>query len=627
MKRIICNILGLTAIASVTILNQGCDNFERTVVAPKIDITEEVEIDALAERQNLFLTSSYPWFAEANDSWITLHKYRGQALLRDSIVFEVAHNPSLDSRTGTIDIRLMDQMTKRITIIQNGMGEYITLTNNMLLFNKNKAEYTIAVNTRVEWSLDKTSENGFSFSPVDKNNLKIAVERNETGGDRQASVTLISKKDPEKKATLTVIQKDVESLISISLSDDQKKAIVKKTGEELSFPIGVDSRYNCTVSDSWIKILSAPEMKGSTIVENFNIDFSVEPNTTGEERTGWVKIEDAAHPECCDYFYIYQRGVSRIIYCKPGGTGDGSSWEYAMGDFAKAMAACDNLGDMEIWVAEGEYQLSGAFTKKTVNAYGGFRGDEEALAQRDMSRKSTLRGGNHQLLYGWNSTGPAGVYYYLDGFILTGTNSTAGDTGNIQLWKGHGLRNCIICDNYYGKNAGGYFDNARIVNCIFYNNCCDWSAPVHVNNSELINVLIVNNTLKSTAAATALRCAGNSTVINCVFWGNGGNSSGLQMYLDANGKGTFRNCAVSGKFSFNGSNMPAAYSDIMILSSDNPGFADPASHNYALVEGSPLIDARFNDLVLSANILRDIVGEDRIVNDRVDIGAYEYSPL
>ena len=122
-------------------------------------------------------------------------------------------------------------MTKRITIIQNGMGEYITLTNNMLLFNKNKAEYTIAVNTRVEWSLDKTSENGFSFSPVDKNNLKIAVERNETGGDRQASVTLISKKDPEKKATLTVIQKDVESLISISLSDDQKKAIVKKTGE------------------------------------------------------------------------------------------------------------------------------------------------------------------------------------------------------------------------------------------------------------------------------------------------------------------------------------------------------------------------------------------------------------
>ena len=391
MKRIICNILGLTAIASVTILNQGCDNFERTVVAPKIDITEEVEIDALADRQNLFLTSSYPWFAEANDSWITLHKYRGQALLRDSIVFEVAHNPSLDSRTGTIDIRLMDQMTKRITIIQNGMGEYITLTNNMLLFNKNKAEYTIAVNTRVEWSLDKTSENGFSFSPVDKNNLKIAVERNETGGDRQAKVTLISKKDPEKKATLTVIQKDVESLISISLSDDQKKAIVKKTGEELSFPIGVDSRYNCTVSDSWIKILSAPEMKGSTIVENFNIDFSVEPNTTGEERTGWVKIEDAAHPECCDYFYIYQRGVSRIIYCKPGGTGDGSSWEYAMGDFAKAMAACDNLGDMEIWVAEGEYQLSGAFTKKTVNAYGGFKKMANSGAIKAMDAENYVK--------------------------------------------------------------------------------------------------------------------------------------------------------------------------------------------------------------------------------------------
>ncbi|MDD6253263.1 MAG: BACON domain-containing carbohydrate-binding protein [Bacteroidales bacterium] len=624
MNKTVYNILTSFAALASAVLISSCDDFERKVVVPEIDIPDEVEVDALADRQNIVLKSTYPWFAEANESWITLHKYRGQALIKDSIVFELANNSSLDSRTGSIDIRLMDQMTKRINIVQGGLGEYITLSNSLLYFNKNKAEVVIPVKTRVDWTLSKSSENGFSFSMVDQNNLKISVERNETGADRSAEVTLTSVKDPAKTATLNVIQKDLESLLSISLPDDGKKAVVKKGGEELTFPIAVDSKYICTASDSWIHIVSAPEMEGSFVVENFDIQFTVDPNTTGEERAGWIKIADAARPECCDYFYIYQRGVSKIIYCKPGGTGDGTSWEYAMGDFAKAMAACDNLGDMEIWVAEGEYHLSAAFTKKTVNAYGGFTGNEVALAERDMTKKSTLIGGAHQLCYGWNSTGAAGVYYYLDGFILKGTNTTAGDTGNIQLWKGHGLRNCIVCDNYYGKNAGGYYDGARIVNCIFYNNSSDWSAPVHLVNSEMINSLVVNNKPKSTGAAGGIRCNGNSKIINCVIWGNSGNSSGIQMYLDNDKQGTFLNCAIMGGLVFNSGRMPASYSGILTLTADNPGFADPDARDYSLTAGSALINSGNNAEVLARNILKDIVGEERILDGTVDIGAYEY---
>ena len=258
MNKTVYNILSsLAALASAALIS-SCDDFERKVVVPEIDIPDEVEVDALADRQNIVLKSTYPWFAEANESWITLHKYRGQALIRDSIVFELTNNGSLDSRTGSIDIRLMDQMTKRINIVQGGLGEYITLANSLLYFNKNNAEVVIPVKTRVDWTLSKSSENGFTFSMVDQNNLKISVERNETGADRSAEVTLTSVKDPSKTATLNVIQKDLESLLSISLPDDDKKAVVKKGGEALTFPIAVDSKYICTVSDSWIHIVSAP---------------------------------------------------------------------------------------------------------------------------------------------------------------------------------------------------------------------------------------------------------------------------------------------------------------------------------------------------------------------------------
>lgn len=107
MNKTVYNILtSLAALASAALIS-SCDDFERKVVVPEIDIPDEVEVDALADRQNIVLKSTYPWFAEANESWITLHKYRGQALIRDSIVFELTNNGSLDSRTGSIDIRLM----------------------------------------------------------------------------------------------------------------------------------------------------------------------------------------------------------------------------------------------------------------------------------------------------------------------------------------------------------------------------------------------------------------------------------------------------------------------------------------------------------------------------------------
>lgn len=140
----------------------------------------------------------------------------------------------------------------------------------------------------------------------------------------------------------------------------------------------------------------------------------------------------------------------------------------------------------------------------------------------------------------------------------------------------------------------------------------------------MINSLVVNNKPKSTGAAGGIRSNGASKIINCVIWGNSGNSSGIQMYLDTDKQGIFINCAIMGGLVFNAGRMPASYSGILTLDAENPGFADPASRDYSLTAGSALINSGNNAEVLARNILKDIVGEDRILDGTVDIGAYEY---
>ena len=128
-RRFWCGLAGLLSL----LCQISCDDSDIVRrMEPKIEIQEMLFTGPSASRQVVPLHSTYPWFAEASDSWIKLQRYRGQSLKPDSIVAEIEENPDMKSREGWIEIRLMDQMSTRIPVKQNGRGSLITLSKKLI---------------------------------------------------------------------------------------------------------------------------------------------------------------------------------------------------------------------------------------------------------------------------------------------------------------------------------------------------------------------------------------------------------------------------------------------------------------------------------------------------------------
>ena len=613
---------------SLMILWASCDDSDIVKrVEPSINIQEELVVKPISSREVIPLRSTYPWFAEASDGWIKLQKYRGQALKEDSIVAILAENPEMETREGWIEVRLMDQLSKRIQVVQVGRGSLITLSKNLIYFNVNGGETILNVYTHVDWEIVGGSGDGFTLTKVDKNKLKVNVAKNTTGAERKKSV-VIQSKESDEKATLEIVQTNVEKMLSIPLPPEEKDRILQKQGENLEIPVSLNVKYDCIASDSWISIDETPEFSGD-IVQDIVIKASVGANTTGEERDGYIVVKDKSTTDAVsDTLFVAQRARGTIIYVKAGATGDGSTWDMAFGTLEAGMAACDHAGDMELWVAQGVYQLTAPLTWKSVNVYGGFKGDETKLKDRDLKNKSTIKGGDfYPLIQAWNAV-PADAWYCMDGFIFTGINAPKkSGVGALEVYKGHIMRNCIFHDNVTNKNTAGYYEGSKLINCLFYNNHnTGWAANVHANNTELYNVTIVNNTGATTVASPGLRVGGTQSVLyNTVIWGNkAGNVP--QAYLDANGNSTFVNCAVQDGYVFNGGNTPKATVECITLDKENgagPQFVDVSGHDYHLQSTSPLIDAGVNNP--NKLVLRfDIEGLNRISGAKTDIGAFEF---
>lgn len=612
---------------------QACDDSKLIRRAdPRINVQDELLVEPLGSRQVVKFRSTYPWYAEASDGWIKLLKYRGQALLPDSIIVMIDDNPDMESREGWIEVRLMDQLSQRILVKQSGRGTLITLAKNLIYFNVNGGETILDVHTHVDWDIDVQSVDGFTFTKIDKNHLKVKVAKNTTGVERRKKVTLVSAVDKNVKGRLEVVQTNVEKMLSISSSDEEKDIVVIKAGKEVEIPVSLNVQYECIASANWIKINETPSFSGD-IVQDIVVKATIEPNTAKEERNAYILIRDRIDNNVSDTLYVCQRGVNRIIYVKAGSVGDGSSWENAFGSIADGMAACDNDGDMELWVAEGNYQLTATLNKKAVNAYGGFKGNEKKVKDRPSGSKARIIGGPFKMMTAWNA--PVHGWYYMDGFILTGMNCKNTDVGGLEIYRHHAFRNCIIHGNAYGKNPGGYFENTRLVNCLFYDNVTQNAAPVQINNTDLYNVTFVNNRGEGWASAGGIRCTGSKcSLYNTVVWGNvhtgvpGNNFTRVQIRLDSN-QSHFINCAVQDGYVFNDGKKPTSVTGCITLNLDNnasngPFFVDVPSRNYQLRPASPLIDAGSDQVIENLGLFNDIMYGRRIWGKTVDIGAFEF---
>lgn len=344
-------------------------------------------------------------------------------------------------------------------------------------------------------------------------------------------------------------------------------------------------------------------------------------------------------------------------------SGDGTSWEQAFKTLEEAFEHMEHRCSAaeKIWVAAGVYKpnkIAGngttdrdkAFLPPShIKIYGSFAGTETSLEQRDLSNPANrsilsgdfndndvVTGSGETLSISGNEENASRVVILmhttntvLDGFTIKGGNAIGSNDIRIGTYT---------LNNDDGAGIYGYQADARIVNCIFTQNTAarggafftsEYSYPVVENCLFLHNIATTNG--------SALTTLYNFPIVNCTFWGNRGTGSNTSaVYAGAN-YFTMRNSIIygnNGGFDHNGNGAGLNITNCLIQGQTpavdgnidgnlDPLFRDPDNGDFRLQSNSPLIDQGDNSYVTTT---LDLLGNPRIGNGIVDIGAFEFTP-
>jgi parallel beta-helix repeat protein len=254
----------------------------------------------------------------------------------------------------------------------------------------------------------------------------------------------------------------------------------------------------------------------------------------------------------------------------------------------------------------------------------------------------------------------------------TFTGNSADDSGGgMHNWNGSSptVTNCTFTGNY-GRGGGMYNDRSSptVTNCTFIGNLADYGGGMvnFQNNPTLTNCTFIGNSAEISGGGMANSSHSSPTVTNCTFTANWA-SSGGGIYNEWESSPTVTNCILWANIAPDGNEIHNFYKSTPVISNcditgcgasgagwdgdlgsdgggnidtdpyfvdigywdpnntpDNPNDDFWVNGDYHLLSGSPCIDAGDNSAVDPNST--DLDGNPRIMNDVVDMGAYEFLP-
>ncbi|MEM8897758.1 MAG: choice-of-anchor Q domain-containing protein, partial [Bacteroidota bacterium] len=196
-------------------------------------------------------------------------------------------------------------------------------------------------------------------------------------------------------------------------------------------------------------------------------------------------------------------------------------------------------------------------------------------------------------------------------------NETRGDGGAI-LTEGTDSHPKIIKsvfqNNLARKEEGGaifsFSPTILIDNCEFAQNEGNKGGAVYTGSKSIptiINSTFLRNRSRTSGQGSALNMRGSGSVVNSIFWGTQNDPAikASQQLTEVTFSIVEKGYPGQGNLSL------------------NPNFTNTSILDLSLAEGSPAINAGSNDEVSQDT---DIVGNPRILDGRVDMGAYEFVP-
>lgn len=177
------------------------------------------------------------------------------------------------------------------------------------------------------------------------------------------------------------------------------------------------------------------------------------------------------------------------------------------------------------------------------------------------------------------------------------------------------ISNCLFNNNTAVYGGALYLsDGCNISNCVFINNSSsnEGGAAYLNRNITMYNSSFSNNFTRNNGGGLATR---NSRIENCILFGNQSTYGNNDLYNRDNS--TIINYSASG-------NDLSSYGTGNLLLTESPFAGGSLYDSLQLKSGSVAIDAGSADTTGFNLPNNDFSGNSRIVNSRIDMGAYEY---
>ncbi|RJP38592.1 MAG: right-handed parallel beta-helix repeat-containing protein [Phycisphaerales bacterium] len=198
------------------------------------------------------------------------------------------------------------------------------------------------------------------------------------------------------------------------------------------------------------------------------------------------------------------------------------------------------------------------------------------------------------------------------------SNRNTGHEGG-AIFDSHGSAttavDCVFVSNHSQSEGGAVFSlgTSVYVNCVFRGNRCgDYGGAFFqwAGSLTLTNCTFADNWVRNFFGG-GVSSIPKPTIVNCVFWGNRSPRGDVQRQQRSTTSAVINHSCVQG--------WTGSYGGVGNHGLD-PRFIDFDKGDFRMEAGSPCIDAGDNAAVTSPH---DLDGNPRILNDVVDMGAYE----
>ena len=276
--------------------------------SPELSVSpNSFDVGVEATTKTVTIESNFSWTAKTSKSWIYVSKLSGSAGTT-TLTIDIDANMSISSRSGYVELYNTEyNVSKRVDINQIAFSPELSVSPNSFDVGVEATTKTVTIESNFSWTA-KTSKSWIYVSKLSGSagttTLTIDIDANMSISSRSGYIEFYNAEyGVSKRVEINQTAFCPELKVSHNTLNVEADAITK------IITIESNISWSASVSANWISL-----SKSSSSMGNDAIILTIEQNTTGIARSGYVEISNSEY-NISRRINIQQNGYTPTEYC------------------------------------------------------------------------------------------------------------------------------------------------------------------------------------------------------------------------------------------------------------------------------------------------------------------------